>query len=154
MHATYHLAWTTARRERERSFPSYSHLQQQTLGMTTWSDMNNSGRKVLLVFSEHQQRNESGRVSKLGKNRKVTSGARKKKIKVHLRKARFFLRHSTISLLCAFNHSEAPFKRRRSSLFLCLVWEIRISLVFISLNFYLFLRFEGSMASTGERGGQ
>lgn len=47
--------------------------------MTTWSDMNNSGRKVLRVFfssffSEHQQRNESGRVSKLGKIGKLLRG--------------------------------------------------------------------------------
>lgn len=75
MHATYHLAWTTAQEEGKEVFFLIPTCNNKTLGMTTWSDMNNSGRKVFFrFFSEHQQRNESGRVSKLGKNRKLTSG--------------------------------------------------------------------------------
>lgn len=110
-------------------------LQQQTLGMTTWSDMNNSGRKVLGVFSEHQQRNESGRVSKLGKIGNLLRG--KKKTKVYLRKARCWLTqryHYYVRLIIPKHLSSTD-----DHPFSIVSFGTRSSLVFISSKFYSLL---------------
>lgn len=74
MHATYHLAWTTAQDEGKEVFfliPTRNNKPLAWRREVTWIIRE---EKFSFFFSEHQQRNESGRVSKLGKNRKLTSG--------------------------------------------------------------------------------
>lgn len=78
MHATYHLAWTTAQDEGKEVFfliPTCNNKPLAWRREVTWIIREEKFSKFSFFFlSEHQQRNESGRVSKLGKNRKLTSG--------------------------------------------------------------------------------